>query len=621
MIKRVRLENWKAFPSLDHVLLEGTTFIVAQNGVGKTSLLQALYFGLFGDRRLLGSGEGVEDAVRGTRDSVARVILDVDLGGVAWKIERQVPYGLGMRDSLPTAVVSTNEHTANDEAWKQAFSAASGVELDDLRLLSAIGEGDAVSSTSDGQYDLVRHLSDVLGVTRMRSAAKTLEQHAKVVSRTADAERLDKRDRPDNLAQREREALIQQQGAMERSLNEDRRRDQELSARFEIAQTRRRWEVTHRAELETAERTGRVLNEVLRRVEQILRDTGLINPSLPEDTAFDIRAASGQQALERLRLESRHRVERLGAVKALRASSRAAKSLLEKGEAICPTCLRPISVEEMSVALEGHRSSIAELEAEEDQLLAELDVMASSEGNLAAALADAARVRFTDPPPDSPSNDVDLPTLELELAEARSRLKSADERYRDLLANLRLHDSQIVAHAADEALSRKLRQSYREADLATLAAQTMETLADRICAEQISPLAHLLAKRWLELWPDRPTVSLDVETGRVFAEYQSMRLKLSDLSGGERTVANVLLRLLALQSASRSPILLLDEPLEHLDPRNRRMLAGVLVAAGRSSGFLRQILVTTYEESVTRRLSDVGSPSHVLYIRPGRDSV
>src|SRR5438094_7386026 len=49
MIQRLELRRWRAF---DHVAIDfepGTTFLVAPNAVGKTSLLLGLTWALFGD--------------------------------------------------------------------------------------------------------------------------------------------------------------------------------------------------------------------------------------------------------------------------------------------------------------------------------------------------------------------------------------------------------------------------------------------------------------------------------------------------------------------------------------------------------------------------------------------
>lgn len=615
MIRRVRLERWKAFLELDQELPEGTSFVVAENGVGKTSLLQALHFGLYGDRRLLGSGAGIEHAVRGN-GKAARVLLDVDLDGVAWTIDRSVPPLLDPGHALPEAVISADGVSSTEALWRRALVHSAGVSIDYLRLLSAIGEGDSLRPNGDGQYDLVKHLSDVLGVSTMQVAATVLRSHARAVARTADSERLDRRDRPARLAQREYAALVQKQTDGQRRLEESRARLEELNAELTHVKKWREWEDVHRGEASRDAAYVRAVEHSLgEALESSVVDAAWIAARTRGRLVGDYVAAA-RSLEEEVRTAGREVSERLGAVGSEMATAEAALEDLRGNTARCPTCLRPLSGSEAARASSEHRAKLEGLRREEVGLRGRLEALNSLQHRTTALVVTAGEIRTTPAPGEPPEAGLDLDALQQAVAEQLSAVQSADNAVRDFAASLRAQNAILGADAADEALSRRLEQQYREADLATLAAETMDDVAKRICAEQIAPLAHALAKRWLQLWPGRPAVGLDIGSGRVFAEHESTRLDVSDLSGGERTVASVLLRLLALQAASRSPILLLDEPLEHLDPRNRRMLAGVLVAAGSGDSAPRQILVTTYEESVTRRLNAAtGSPSNVIYIR------
>ena len=55
MIRQLRVEGWRAFDRLSLELEPGVTFVVAENGIGKTSLIEAVSWGLYGsavrDRR------------------------------------------------------------------------------------------------------------------------------------------------------------------------------------------------------------------------------------------------------------------------------------------------------------------------------------------------------------------------------------------------------------------------------------------------------------------------------------------------------------------------------------------------------------------------------------------
>ena len=48
MIHSLRLRNWRTYENLDLSIGPGTTFVVAPNGVGKTSLVYGLAWAVFG---------------------------------------------------------------------------------------------------------------------------------------------------------------------------------------------------------------------------------------------------------------------------------------------------------------------------------------------------------------------------------------------------------------------------------------------------------------------------------------------------------------------------------------------------------------------------------------------
>src|SRR5262245_57703242 len=86
MIQRLELQNWRAYDRLDLELGPGATFVVASNGIGKTSLIMAAAWGIFGDI----AGVNGADEIRGEAD---RAIVKVELrlpSGAALVITRSV---------------------------------------------------------------------------------------------------------------------------------------------------------------------------------------------------------------------------------------------------------------------------------------------------------------------------------------------------------------------------------------------------------------------------------------------------------------------------------------------------------------------------------------------------
>src|SRR5437867_583188 len=74
MIGAVKVSNWKRHRSLEHTFAPGLNFVLGANGHGKTSLLEALRFGLFGAEDM----NDVRDAIRFDANATS---VQVELSG------------------------------------------------------------------------------------------------------------------------------------------------------------------------------------------------------------------------------------------------------------------------------------------------------------------------------------------------------------------------------------------------------------------------------------------------------------------------------------------------------------------------------------------------------------
>jgi chromosome segregation ATPase len=217
-----------------------------------------------------------------------------------------------------------------------------------------------------------------------------------------------------------------------------------------------------------------------------------------------------------------------------------------------------------------------------------------------------------EPRVDATSEELDVleDSRRAEYDASRLELLQVQESVSELDGDIRRHEESSVANAAAVA-------AYRKAALAQITSAAMKALSRGVCAEQIDPLSRELNKRWEQLWP-RPTGLRLEDDGRLSLEHGGERIAFEHFSGGEKTFSIVMLRMLALQMLSRARFLVLDEPLEHLDARNRRVLARLMCRASESDGPLAQVIVTTYEESLARALGRrgrAGSSAAVVYVR------
>jgi DNA repair exonuclease SbcCD ATPase subunit len=119
-----------------------------------------------------------------------------------------------------------------------------------------------------------------------------------------------------------------------------------------------------------------------------------------------------------------------------------------------------------------------------------------------------------------------------------------------------------------------------------------------------------VSHRWKRVFGERGSLQLRSD-GRLVLVRGVHEIPFSQFSSGEKVVALLATRLLVLGASTRASFLWLDEPLEHLDPRNRRITASLMSASG---SHVRQILVTTYEEALARRLASATS-AQLRYVR------
>ena len=156
---------------------------------------------------------------------------------------------------------------------------------------------------------------------------------------------------------------------------------------------------------------------------------------------------------------------------------------------------------------------------------------------------------------------------------------------------------------------------------ATLEAATsaLEAARRRILDENIAPLEELLAENWSNLFVDRPGVGLQGD-GTISRRIGAEELAYEHFSDGEKMVTQLILRVLVLRATTRLGFFWVDEPLEHLDPDARRALAVLLAQAPADPSF-RQVVVTTYEEPLIRRLHTSIPDTHLVYVRPAAPDV
>ena len=582
MIRRLRLENWRAYNTLDVELGPGTTFVVAPNGVGKTSLVEAAAWALFGD-----DAPTANRPVRAGASS-ATVTIEVELPDRRiLSVTRTHPEKRQRRALDP--VVLVDGAPASSQSLPQLLHDEYGADPAFLARVAMPRPQNQSPGLEGG--GLNSHLCRLFGVESLLAAATDVDARLKVNDRRIRAAKqggtVDKAKLAELTAAHSDAAA--RTAAAAATYAEARAAVAAAEAHARIEESARAWDVQRRARHEAL---TAALNHASR----------LIGVTLAEDGLAQELAAAAAAARAELAAAARA----IGANEGQQAALEAASASLDAAEGECPVCRRPLDVPTTAAAHAAQARDLERLRRERDAL-AEAEAAAIRRIDaLAEAAAMAAQVPVLGPRPALPAEQgaFDLEGAREAEAAALASLVAATAASDYARAALAAAVDDETAHTtlvglfATDAVLRGARGTINE---------TARVFVDRT----VRPIAAEIGPRWSAILPGRGGVAVS-GAGALTRPAQGEDLDFDSFSGGERTVALVLLRLLVVQMTTKASFCWFDEPLEHLDPDVRRQVASLLAGAGNSPP-LRQVLLTTYEQPLAERLA-ADSPGRVSVV-------
>ncbi len=576
MIRHIALENWRAYRSLDVDVLPGTTFLVAPNGVGKSSLLEAV-------RWVLASGhvDHKPSMIRhGHKEATAAVTVDVAGGPLT--VVRTLR-AKGARLSADTAATLAGRAVDASEA---------------VRLLEESWSADPrfVSRTAFLTEDLRRdaeepnlrtHLCRAYSLDDLQRAVAEIEPVLSQLSKGLKASRAELSGTEEQLRQasddlsaialRVTTAVDSVEAARTAHAEVRATLDQARAAasRRAAAATWREGDARLRAEATTI---GLVPEAVTLEAGAPLAAT---LAALEDELGAKVEAIRQQQAALRARLD---------------AAETALAALLEAGAA-CPVCLRELDDDSRLRAQHLHRNAV---ESASDTL-AELDDP-SPAVTLDSVRRLARRAAALGTPPEEPPAD-GLDQLVEREAHALASLEAAVGGLREAQLAEQAAAARVDAIRSDLATASALTEQYRAEALLEAARSALNQTITTVLGRQLEPVAAEVNRRWEAVFPDRPNLHV-LPDGQMSRVIDGDQLEFGAFSAGEQTVAKLMMRLTTLLATTTVPFCWVDEPLEHLDPVSRQLVGSTLAHLSAAGG-LEQIFVTTYEEPLARRLAEL----------------
>ena len=588
MIHRIRLRNWRSYDYLDLPLEPGTTFVVAPNGVGKTSLVYGLAWAVFGQH----SSVDPKTCIRAGAEST-EVQVEFDLpDGRRLRISR-----IARRRGAPTATYELNGARVPEGSALSEMEQALGIELPVAgRLSMMLGGGHIAASDA---LNLESHLHHAFGVDHLLSAAETAQSVAREAEKARAALRSTSRQRMENRA-----ALEGEIAALEAEIKHLNERSVELERARDAAAAQRSLVERHVALAGQLERYEQQRSQLMDEIEVTLGRP--VGPDSKEAVSSELRAE-----LEKSERTVSEMTEGVVTARSVINSAEQAGRLLDGDNAVCPTCMRPLAHHERVSAIAVHRTQRAEAQGEARRLEEARGASQTHAQGVSRVLAQLAALH-------TPSLDAglaDVPTRDAASALFQEASAVLDEHNRQLggvQSRLLSLKAQIASDDQSQEEERNLRLAYRREAAARAGAQVLRDAANYVIESRIEPLASEVRGRWKHLFTNNGlTFRPDGSITRLRGDEE---LGWDTLSGGERTWARIVTHLIIMATTTSLPFAWFDEPLEHLDPQVRHAVAATLATATRG-GSPRQLLVTTYEHGIAQQLADDTDGAAIIVIR------
>lgn len=587
MITRVLLRNWRGYEKLSLDFGPGLTFVIADNGVGKTSLVNGVAWAVFGDE----SGVDADSAIRaGTEETSAEV--DVQLGDITVSIARTLRRTAPRGRSRHSLRVEVDGVTGDAAGLRHQLSEVAGVPLEIVPQLMFVPE---MRLTHEGELfaDVQEHLAALLGIDDLRRAARNLRSVQ--AGATRDLRALQQVARTDEKAVAQLEAAAADIRVELEHLDTALVADGDRRARLEgTARALRDWAVHDQRLARHHSRLEELAAE--------LRTVG-IEPS-PDEVA---------DAAHRAGTESRELHADLVAAQTEATLVEGLVEQLDAAEAACPVCLQPLDEPTAAHATAQHRARLDELAARQADTERRSRAVDAAADKLRAIAADLSR-QHPPEPPESPRPDVAEADLQAQLGELDHERAQMLDRRGALGERLAQAERALADAAADRDAVEHLTEAHAVSGASGSLASLAEAEADARTERALEPISRAIADRWAEFFVTSSTRPRLAGGGNIELGQGGVSIPYASFSGGEKTLASLLTRLLFVTAATGLRSMWLDEPLEHLDPANRTRVARLLAQVSQPGSHMRQLVVTTYEEGLARSMVGRHDTTDVVYV-------
>lgn len=586
MITQVRLTNWRAYGSVQIELEPGTTFLIGMNGVGKSSMMEAVRWAF--DPTARADPEFVR---KGTRDASVEVELTVD-GSAMW-LKRSVSLGTGKAPLKTPRTVTEVKRDGRDIELPTFFDYLHRAWEADIGFVTRTAFLDMELAGRAAGSELRAHLCRAYGLDAVEEHVSAFDAARKQAEVDANAERKAAADVELRIAE-----VTGERTALQAQLVEIDERAADLDAELAAATAARAQAVADQAAWETH-------SEWQRRRQQIADAAASVIGEVPAGVDLRPLLHAGLDAATRQLDQVREAHIRL---KEQLAAIERALAALDTAEGECPVCRRPLDADSRAHAHVAQAADQNRIGLELDGI--DLDLPSTVVDGLRALTESADRLG--DAPPLVPESTDAVTASESAVERATAAREQLLETRGALTAQIAVRTQTLAELEEGRGAAARAKAAYRRLGVIAAARDALQHTVTEVLHAQLGPIAREVGIRWDAVFPDRPGLRVDPD-GNIARHLGDHELTFASFSAGEKTVARLLVKLATLITTTRVPFCWIDEPLEHLDEKSRLVVARTLAQFGKAR-LLDQIFVTTYQQSLVTMVGHSSDQPHIEYL-------
>lgn len=609
MITYLKMTNWRKYESREIPFKKGITFLMGENGSGKTSILEAINYAFTGESALFQKSSDRPALLRDPKKP-GIVTLRFKVDDSEYEIMRaQNPERAGNAHiiNLDDNKFLAQSHTGVTKQVENLLLSSN----DFLRRIIYMAEGDVFNFLQDPPQDaLDNQIRAAIGLTQLEAFAKALKSSQKELNarlKTLQTESL-------NLSKLE----IRTSFDLENKLKGSTAAKEQFLAQLEdigskLAKSEQNVSIASNIQDAIAE-----LNKEIKQFPkswQGLNEATVLN--FYDHLQTNARAAENHHSEIRLALAKLD-----GQAEAYKRVISLLKPFENSDETVpCPVCRKPMTKLE-------RKSILEEIKQDVDKLIKERSAQEQAREQASSNMVQwntqvekffplrnlIAQTQLADI---HPSDTFSLLSQKISQIALGKRGAGQDELFKQR-ETIRERIKELDTYTAEYQASKKrlsvlgfdspedLQNGLVQIETRLLSLRAANQAIEETLQSQQNTDMRSIYKQIADLWSSfREDDGWEIEYNTkglpvITKGDENIKLDLRQLSGGEKTALLIMVHTILAHHFSKSDFLMIDEPLEHLDPVNRRSLIKFLVDAYNHQIF-GQAIIATFEESLIRK--------------------